>query len=363
MPSMFENNISAMDRILYIGRLNSGKPKDADGVQIKNQVFVHHLRNYFKVRVIDLDDLRAKCKFLTYPKICWTLVCHILLGGGIFIASGGSSSSCKLIRLAKKISFGNPIIIVGLGGNMHLYITASQENIDSLKGCTAIMAEGKEMVQTMHKAGLKQAMYVPNCKEINYLPKKVFHQHDILRFVFFARINPAKGCDIIFEAIDILNKDGYKNKFSVDFYGYKLESYAKDFDKKIALLGNNINYQGARLATNPETFDELASYDVMLFPTYWKDEGFPGTIIDAYVAGLPVIASDWKCNGELIKDYKNGFLIPSKDSKALAEKMKWFIEHAYVVPGMAKRIQFEAKNYDIRNVLNEDFLKSIGLNV
>ena len=30
----------------------------------------------------------------------------------------------------------------------------------------------------------------------------------------------------------------------------------------------------------------------MLFPTYWHGEGFPGIVIDAFVAGLLVVATD-----------------------------------------------------------------------
>ena len=352
-----------MDNILYIGRLNGCSIKGGDGVQIKNNVFINHLSRYAKVRVIDLDSLHTKSKVIALLEIFWTLICHLISGKAYFVASGGSTNSCKMVRLIKLISFGRPVNIVGLGGNMHKYITSNQKNIDSMKNCNTIMAEGREMVKVLKDAGLTQTIYVPNCKEITYLPTKDILHHNVIKFVFFARINPAKGCDIIFEAVDILNNAGYKNQFSVDFYGYKLESYAAMFDAKIAEFKDNVRYQGARLATKPETFNELASYDVMLFPTYWEDEGFPATIVDAFVAGLPVIASDWKCNGELITNQENGFLVRPKDSKDLADKMLWFINHRDVIPIMAKRMQQEAVNYDIRNILSEDYLKKIGVNI
>lgn len=354
-----------MDNILYIGRLNGCSILGGDGVQIKNNVFVNYLSHYANVRVIDLDSLRNKGKILVLLHMFWTLICHIISGKAYFIASGGSTGSCRLVRIIKAISFGRPVNIVGLGGNMHEYIIASQKNIDSMKDCTTIMAEGRKMVQVMIDAGLSQTRYVPNCKEIKYLPslKNSPQNINIIKFVFFARINPAKGCDVIFEAVDLLNRWGYANQFSVDFYGYKLESYAEKFDKKIAEYKYNVRYQGARLATKSETFDELATYDVMLFPTFWEDEGFPATIVDAFVAGLPVIASDWKCNGEIINNNENGFLIRPKDPDDLAEKMLWFIRHKDVIPIMAQRMQQEAMKYDIRNVLNEEYLKNIGVNI
>ena len=48
---------------------------------------------------------------------------------------------------------------------------------------------------------------------------------------------------------------------------------------------------------------------MLLFPTYYDGEGFAGTLIDAMAAGVPVIASNWRYNSEIIKDGKIGFII------------------------------------------------------
>jgi glycosyltransferase involved in cell wall biosynthesis len=41
----------------------------------------------------------------------------------------------------------------------------------------------------------------------------------------------------------------------------------------------------------------LAAADVMLFPSQW--EGLPGAVLEAAAAGLPVLASDLPCVGEI----------------------------------------------------------------
>jgi glycosyltransferase involved in cell wall biosynthesis len=46
----------------------------------------------------------------------------------------------------------------------------------------------------------------------------------------------------------------------------------------------------------------LRDYFALLFPIYYIGEGFAGTAIDAFSAGVPVIASDWKYNSEVIKE-------------------------------------------------------------
>ena len=57
----------------------------------------------------------------------------------------------------------------------------------------------------------------------------------------------------------------------------------------------------------------------MLFPTYYHGEGFPGNFVDAFNTGLPVIATDWLYNKDLIKDGENGLLIPIKNPEALCD--------------------------------------------
>ena len=88
----------------------------------------------------------------------------------------------------------------------------------------------------------------------------------------------------------------------------------------------------------------------MLFPTYWKGEGFPGVIIDAFVAGLPVIATDWNMNTEIIEDGVNGFIIEPKSSEALAEKMQYVMHNRKELENIRENNLARAKDYQIDKV-------------
>lgn len=345
---------------LFIGRLNEGLTQGSDGVVLKNRFFFNYLHAKIPIDFIDLDILKKQ-----HPGYILSsglkLLKQAILGGGIIIGSGGSAQSCKLIRLVRCATLGKPIWILGLGGNMHEYILSCSSNLDIMKKAKAILAEGKKMAEVLQNAGLKQTYYVSNFKNIEFIPEKNGKIVDVVKFVFFARIHRAKGCEEIFKATKILNGKGLKEEYEVHFYGYEDADYQKEFEKNLSQSEDNVSYEGARDTTFPETYQELASFDVMLFPTFWGDEGFPATIVDAFIAGLPVIATAWKCNGELIEDGKNGFLIPIKSSTALAERMEWFIEHKDCIPKMAKQMQKEAVNYDIKKLLSDDFLKEIGL--
>jgi glycosyltransferase involved in cell wall biosynthesis len=57
-----------------------------------------------------------------------------------------------------------------------------------------------------------------------------------------------------------------------------------------------------------------------VFPTYWPGEGYPGIILEAYGAGLPVITTRWMSIPEIADD-TCGILIEPRSADALAEAM------------------------------------------
>ena len=77
-------------------------------------------------------------------------------------------------------------------------------------------------------------------------------------------------------------------------------------DEKVLLLG-----QWEKL------LELLAAADIFVLPSRW--EGLPLALLEAMVAGLPVIATRVEGVDEVIEDGVHGFLIPVEDSQALAK--------------------------------------------
>lgn len=127
---------------------------------------------------------------------------------------------------------------------------------------------------------------------------------DKIKIVFMARIHPMKGVDVLFQLADHLNKLPHQ-KYCLDIYGPMFEEYRSVFENKIKRY-SNIRYHGALLPG--EINKTLREYDLMLFPTKYFTEGFPGSILDAYMAGLPVIATRWKYAEEFIDDGNSGVI-------------------------------------------------------
>ena len=97
----------------------------------------------------------------------------------------------------------------------------------------------------------------------------------------------------------------------------------------------------------------------MLFPTYWPGEGFPGIIVDAFIAGLPVIATDWAHNSEIIEHQQTGIIIPPHNAEDLAKQMLFFTENPSELQRMSSNCQNLAQQYDTRHVLTEKLMGMI----
>ena len=53
----------------------------------------------------------------------------------------------------------------------------------------------------------------------------------------------------------------------------------------------------------------------MLFPTCYRGEGFTGAVLESMMAGVPVIATDWKYNSEIVKDGETGLICGSQSAE------------------------------------------------
>ena len=71
-------------------------------------------------------------------------------------------------------------------------------------------------------------------------------------------------------------------------------------------FSNSIKYHGALKPNNKTEYETLSKYDIFILPTEYPGECLPGALIDAYIAELAVIVSNWKYAKEYVEGNKNG---------------------------------------------------------
>ena len=139
---------------------------------------------------------------------------------------------------------------------------------------------------------------------------------DVFTFVFVGRIVRDKGINELCQAMDKLSKSVQARLILVGNFEDSLDSISDD-------ARGIIKRNPAIESVGPKYGDELLSYyaasDCFVFPSY--REGFPNTVIEAGVMGLPSVVTDINGSREIIRQGENGVIVPSKDADALYEAM------------------------------------------
>ena len=339
------------DKLIFLGTI---KKVANCGESMKNHLFIDRYREVYK-KLITVDLWHPRKHFY---RVAWALLVVFFHPNCRVVVSISAEAADHLIKLLQLIGCKN-IYYWAVGGTLHKRIVELGASPETYKKVKIIYAQSDQVVKGLAEMGVYNCVKVVNSKRIDYVPDISNRNNDKVKFVFLSRVHPDKGCSLIVKSADWLNRNGYQGKFSVYFYGKFDEDYKPILLSEMSDV-ENVEYKGFLDLTCGKGYDILSQYDMMLFPTWWDGEGFPGVIIDAYIAGVPIIASDWNCNTEVVDD-KIGIIIPTQDQEALTAAMKEVLDGKYDLKAMASECQKRALDYDNRTVLSVENLKKLGM--
>lgn len=341
--------------LILVGAVDEGKLA-TNGETMKNQLLLRRFRALFdKTIVVDTYHWRKR------PWVIIQLFFVLLFHQRAKVVLSASQNVKYLLKFLYYFPIHNNVYCWVVGGSHAQLIRDGVYKLEYFKRIKKIIVQGKSMVEELNQMGLFNVVHVPNSKPIIFTPsietKKVY---DPFKFVYLSRIHPDKGIAEIIESCSNLEKEGYKGRFIIDFYG----SFDTDYEKKFKSLISNyscISYKGYLNLMTEEGYSNLSSYNVMLFPTYWDGEGFPGVVLDANIAGVPIIATDWNLNSEVVKNGETGVIIPIKDTKALSSEMANFIDGKYNMERMVSNCIEYVKQFDYKRVISKELMIELGL--
>lgn len=198
-----------------------------------------------------------------------------------------------------------------VGGWLREYLTHLPLHRFMLERITGIHVETKRLKNELEKYyGFKNVDIFPNFRFFKFNPHP--SESAKLRIVFMARVIKQKGLDWIFDMADYFVAKGIQDRYSITFYGPLAEEDRGFFEEYVRKY-DFIEYQGP-LQPN-EIHETLSKYDVMLLPTHFYTEGLPGSVVDAYISGIPVIVTEWKHSREFVDDGQSGYIVPFEDGE------------------------------------------------
>lgn len=204
------------------------------------------------------------------------------------------------------------IMYLVVGGWLTEYLQNKKIHVFFLKRIKGVFTETTSLKENLENTfSLENVHWFPNFRNQSFLPE-FKSESTRLKVVFMARINQMKGLDTVFHLADYCIKNNLSSMIHIDFYGPIENSEYKYFTNRVQ-LHSNIKYVGV---IQPDLiYSTLAKYDLLILPTKYYTEGFPGSILDAYISGIPVVVTNWKHAHEFVQDGITGFIVPFENGE------------------------------------------------
>ncbi len=293
-----------------------GKQECYDGQTIKTKILFSELRKVLgenEVLAVDTHNWRkAPHKLLAS---CVDLIKH---SDNIIIlpAQNGIKIFAPLYTVLNRL-YKKKLHYVVIGGWLPEFIGKRQCLLRCLMQFNNIFVETKTMQNNLNLLGLNNVSILPNFKQLRVLEKDelVFDHSEPYKLCTFSRVAKKKGIEDAIDAVISINTTHEKIVFCLDIYGQVDDDYKEKFEQMQKGFPDFITYKG--IVDFDKSVDVVKNYFALLFPTYYEGEGFAGTILDAFAAGVPVIATDWRYNAEIIQDKVDGFIYDYKKPEML----------------------------------------------
>ncbi len=193
-----------------------------------------------------------------------------------------------------------------LGGNMDMYVEKYPRFKKYLNSFVVNWSETSYVKRKMDEYGISNFEVLPNFKKIQCITEdELIRTYDEpYKLCTFSRVMKEKGIEDAITAVKTVNNSLKRIVFTLDIYGQVDKDQHEWFEMIQKQFPTYIRYGGE--IPYDKSAEVLKEYFALLFPTQFYTEGMPGTIIDAYAAGVPVIASKWRSFDDAVQENKTG---------------------------------------------------------
>jgi len=162
--------------------------------------------------------------------------------------------------------------------------------------------------------------------------EKLGTNKDNFNIAFVGNIRPHKGLAYVIQAANYLSD--IKN-LHILLIGSKIDQEPYISDIKKSGMSKRIHICGYR-----DDVPSIVSACNVLIHASTRKEGLPRVILESLASGTPVIASANESSLEIIENRVNGFIVPLKDAKAIALK----IRELHDSPQTLEKLKLHAKD-------------------
>ena len=230
------------------------------------------------------------------------------------------------------------------------------------------LIEGNHMKQSLVQLGCPEEKIIVqhlgvDLNKIKYSARKL-RKNQAIKILISASFREKKGIPFAVEAFGMVKEKnpGLKLKLTIigDSRGNNLGEMEKRkiFNKiKEYNLKDSITFLGYQ--SYLVFLDELYKHHIFISPSITASDGdteggIPVSLIEASASGMPVLSTTHCDIPEAILNGKSGYLVPERDSVALADKLDFLVSHTKIWGKMGKAGRSHiGENYDLKKQIKK----------
>lgn len=338
-----------MKRVCIIGHFGFGENM-LNGQTIKTKMVTNELEKIFGIeQVIKIDThgggkafLRVVIQMIYAFKQCSNII--------IFPAQNGVKVLAPICNILNFV-FHRKVHYIVIGGWLPSFLKHRQRLKKGIKKFKGVYVETSTMQNALEVLGVSNTYILKNFKNINALSNSELYSYNKkpYKICTFSRVMKEKGIEDIINAVIHINKQYNEVIYELDIYGQIDSGQVIWFEEICRNFPSYISYKG--VVAFDKSVEVLKDYFMLVFPTKFYTEGIPGTIIDAYAAGLPVLAAKWESFSDVIDDGKTGIGYEFDDYLGLIEKMINIAKNPETVNDKRKNCLLKVKEFYSSNVM------------
>ena len=322
-----------------------------NGQTVKTKIFTEELQNQLGIDQVVKIDTRGGWKTLLKAPGQVLQALRKSANVLIFPAQNGLRVYAPLLVFLRKFFKKRKIHYVVIGGWLPDFLLNRKGLTKALKKFDGIYVETQTMKRELEAQGFENILVVPNCKKLTVLsgdalvyPSGVPH-----RLCTFSRVMKEKGIETAINAIKNVNDRLGDIVYSLDIYGQVDAAQTDWFEDLMNRFPDFVQYCGC--VDSHKSVEILQNYFSLLFPTHFYTEGIPGTIIDAYAAGVPVISAKWESYSDVIDEGVTGLGYEFDNTEQLEQILLNVAQNPQVLLDMKENCIRKAEDYIPQNVI------------
>ena len=321
-----------MKKIAVIGKYFGGRPV-SDGQSVKTKILTDEFVRVFgddQITRLDTIGWKKHPFRLFFGSILAVWTCRNVM---FMTDEKGTKIFPRLLRLANFAGRCRLHYYV-IGGWLSGWLDRSESACRILKKLDAIYVEVPAMLRELEERGFRNAVLVNKFRRLNPTDagSLALEHEPPYKLCFFSRVMKEKGIEEAIAAVKKANSDAGYTRYTLDIFGAIHAEYRETFEKMTKEFPDYIRYGGIVDCQNSSAV--LKNYFALLFPTFYTSEGYPNAVVDAFAAGLPIIATRWNYNGDIIRNGEDGILVEPRNIGQLTDAMEYLAENRDVYARM-----------------------------